>query len=87
MSRLTRRMKTYMCKAMQACGVAVACVPKTNVHKEFLGGDVAGIVGRKKVSYPNALWALFLSDQTRFVLNGSRQANAHWIPNFHALLQ
>ena len=41
----------------------------------------------KKVSYPNALWALFLSDQTRFVLNGSRQANAHWVPNFHALLQ
>ena len=87
MSRLTRRMKTYMCKAMQACGVALACVPKTNIHREFLGGDVAGIVGRKKVSYPNALWALFLSDQTRFVLNGSRQANAHWIPNFHALLQ
>ena len=33
MSRLTRRMKTYMCKAMHPCGVALACVPKTNIHR------------------------------------------------------
>ena len=85
MSRLTRKMKTYVTKAMQSCGVDLVTVSKVKIHREFLGGDVAGFVGRKRTHRPELLWALFLTDQSRYVLNGSRQANAHWVPNFSAL--
>ena len=86
MSRLTRKMKTYVTKALQSGGVNLATVSKVKIHREFLGGDVAGFVGRKRVHRPELLWALFLTDQSRYILNGSRQANAHWVPNFSALL-
>ena len=84
MSHLTRKMKTYTTKIMQSCGVNLITVPKIKIHREFLGGDVAGFVGRKTVCRPELSWAVFLTDQSRYV-NGSTQANAHWVPNFSAL--
>ena len=58
MSRLTRKMKTYVSKAIQSCGADFA-VSKVEIHGEFLGGRVAGFVGRKKKHRPQLLWLLF----------------------------
>ena len=48
MSRLTRKMKTYVTKAMQSCGVDLVTVSKVKSHREFLGGDVAGFCWAEK---------------------------------------
>ena len=68
---------------MQSCGDLVT-VSKVKIHRDFLGGDVAGFVGRKRTHRPELLGAPFLTEQPRYnyVLNGSTQANAHWISNF-----
>ena len=64
MSRLTHKMKTYVTKALQSCGVDLVTVSKVKVHREFLGGDVAGFVGRKRTHRPELLVALILTDQS-----------------------
>ena len=46
LSRLTRKMKTYVTKALQSCGVDLVTDSKVKIHGEFLGGDVAWFVGR-----------------------------------------
>ena len=87
MSRLTSKMKTGVTKSMQSCGVDLVTVSKVKTHNEFLGGDVAGFVGRQRTHRPELLWAHLPTDQSRYVLNGSRQASAHWIPIFSAPFQ
>ena len=80
MWRLTRKMNTCSTKAMQSCGVDLVTVSKVKTHGEVLGADVARFVGRK-----HCLWAVLLMD--RYVLNGSKQADAHCVLNFCALFR
>ena len=79
MSRLTRKMKTNVTKAVQSCGVNSNTVSKGKINREFLGGGVAGFVRWKRVHRPELIRALFSREwlQTSYCPLGS---------NFTALL-
>ena len=84
MSRMTRKLKTYVVKVFEAAGHPIQTVSRISHLRDFFGGDVAGLVGSMRLNHPNHVWATLISaalDPGKRPF-GQRQANARWIPDF-----
>ena len=61
MARMTRKLKTFICKVFEAQGHPFQSVSHTTHLQEFFGGSVAGFVGVMKLQHPDVVWAVLLN--------------------------
>ena len=83
MARMTRKLKTFICKVFEAQGHPFQSVSHTTHLQEFFGGSVAGFVGVMKLQHPDVVWAVLLNatgDSRR-----SLDCKRLWVPDLSCI--